>query len=254
MNAQLQAGRVKGKVAFVAGGGSGIGEATSKLLAKEGARVVVADVVVENAKKIVKEIERDGGVAVANKVDVTQKSDVDNVVRDTLDRLGVIDILINCAGMGEMEWFVDSKETMWDRIINLNLKGTLFVCHAVLPTMIQRKYGKIINIASASGKVGAGTQAVYAATKAGVDLFTKSLAREVARYNINVNDICPGPIDTPMFSTLDPAIKNKFIKGIAFRRLGKPEEIATAALFLSSDESSYITGHSLVVDGGMTFI
>jgi len=260
MNTQTKGPRVKDKVAIVTGGGSGIGEATSKLLAQEGASVMVADLDETAAKRVASEIEKGGGQAVAAKVDVTQKGEVEKVVRDTLAGWGKIDILVNNAGglaIDEMRWFIETDESMWDNIIARNLKGTLLFTHAVLPSMMERKYGRIVNIASSAGKVGAGKQAVYSGAKAGVDGFTKALAREVARYGISVNDICPGPIHTPAFGQLReqfPELEKAFVQGTVVRRLGTPEEIAAAALFLASDESSFVTGHSLLVDGGITMI
>lgn len=249
--------KLEGKVAIVTGGGSGIGAATSKLFAKEGARVVVVDMIEETAKEVASEIERDGGQAVAAKADVAFGDQVDKVVKDTLARWGKIDILFNNAGTGETCWFTDSNESMWDRTIAVNLKGTIQFSHAVLPNMIERKYGKIISTASLAAKIGAGTQVVYSAAKAGVDGFTKALAREVARYGVCVNDICPGPIDTPMFAEVGkamPGVQKRFIQGIGVRRIGRPEEIAAVALFLASDDSSFVTGHSMVVDGGTSMI
>lgn len=178
-------------------------------------------------------------------------------MRDVLARWGKIDILVNCAGTGDIGWFIESDETTWDRIIAVNLKGTMLFTHAVLPSMVEHKYGKIINIASIAGKTGAVMQVSYSASKAGVIGFTKALAREVARHRINVNDICPGPIDTPLYDQireLDPELQKKYTRGVAQRRMGRPEELAAASLFLASDECEFITGHSLVVDGGSTMI
>ena len=260
MSTQTKGSRVQDKVAIVTGGGSGIGEATSKLLAQEGASVIVADLDEAAAKRIASEIEKQGGQAVAAKADVTQKEEVDKVVHDTLARWGKIDILVNNAGgleMRELRWFIETDEGMWDKVIARNFKGALLFTHAVLPTMMERKYGRIVNIASSAGKVGAGKQAVYSGAKAGVDGFSKSLAREVGRYGINVNAICPGPIYTPGFSPIGkefPELEKAYVQGTVVRRLGTPEEIAAVALFLASDESSFITGHSLLVDGGITMI
>jgi len=245
------------KVAIITGGGSGIGAATSRLFAKEGAKVAVTDVDGVAAKKIAKGIEAEGGQAIAAKVDVTSKGEIAKIVADVLARWGKVDILVNCAGIGDMGWFIESDETSWDRTLAVNLKGTMLFTHAVLPSMVEHKYGKIVNIASIAGKMGSWKQVAYSASKAGVDGFTKALAREVARYRINVNDICPGPVDTPMFAQIgdaDAELQKKYVRGVAQRRMGRPEELAAAALFLASDDCEFVTGHSLVVDGGTSMI
>jgi len=257
VNTQARDSKLAGKVAIITGGGSGIGAATSRLFAKEGALVAVADMDKVAAEMVAKEIEEEGNQALAANVDVTRKEEIDNVVRDVLAHWGKIDILVNCAGIGEFEWFIETDESKWERIIAVNLKGTMLFAHAVLPNMIGRKYGKIINIASIAGKVGGGRHVAYSAAKAGVIGFTKALAREVARYQINVNDICPGNIHTPMFEQISnehPEIGEQYARQAALRRLGRPQEIAAAALFLASGESEFVTGHSLVVDGGATMI
>lgn len=254
MSAQVKDNKLKDKVAIVTGGGSGIGAATARLFAKEGAKVIVTDIDEPATKKVAKELEEGGAQVIAAKVDVSRKEEVDKVVRDVLARWGKIDILVNCAGAGGIGLFIQSNEAMWDKVIAVNLKGTMLFTHAVLPSMVERKYGKIINIASTAGKVGAGMQVAYSASKAGVSGFTKALAREVARYRINVNDICPGPVDTPMFGQMDPELQKKYVRGVAQRRMGKPEELAAAVLFLASDDCQFVTGHSLVVDGGTTMI
>jgi 2-hydroxycyclohexanecarboxyl-CoA dehydrogenase len=250
-------GKLRDRVAIVTGGGSGIGAATCRLFAKEGAKVAVTDINEENANQIAKMIIDEGGQAIAAKVDVVNKVEIDNLVNRVINKWQYIDILVNCAGGGDIGLFINSNEAQWDWIIALNLKGTMLFTHAVLQNMIEHKYGRIVNIASTAGKVGAGMQVAYSAAKAGVLGFTRALAREVARYNINVNDICPGPIDTPMYgaiANINPELSKKYVQGTLQRRMGKPEEIAAAALFLVSDDCSYITGHSLVVDGGQTMI
>ncbi len=179
---------------------------------------------------------------------------MDQLVQDVLDRWGQIDILVNNAGFGEVKWFIDTDESMWDKTIAVNLKGPMFFSQAVLPDMIKRKSGKIINIASTGGKMGGAMLAIYSATKAGVSAFSKALAREVARHNIHVNDICPGPIETPMFNSMPQQLQKGSMASLTIKRLGQPEEIAAAVFFLASDDSSFITGHSLMVDGGQSMI
>lgn len=257
MNAESKSGKLRDKVAIVTGGGSGIGAATSRLFAKEGAKVVVADMDELAAKKVAKEIDEKGEQAIATKVDVSSKDEIVRTVQDTLSRWGKIDILVNCAAIGESILFIQHDDSTWDKIYEVNLKGTMLFTRAVLPNMIERKYGKIISIASLAGKTGAGMQVVYSASKGGVDAFTKALAREVARFNINVNDICPGPVDTPMFAHLadsNPELPKRFVQGTAQRRMGRPDELAAGVLFLASDDCEFITGHSLIIDGGTSMI
>jgi 2-hydroxycyclohexanecarboxyl-CoA dehydrogenase len=249
--------KLQDKVAIITGGGSGLGKATALLYAKEGAKVAVTDVVEKTAKSVADEIKKAGGQSIGAGVDVSNRKEIEALVKEVLSKWNKVDILVNSAGIGTVEWFAECDGSTWDKVIDINLKGTLFFTHAVINNMIEHRYGKIINIASAAAIVGAGRQVVYAASKGGVTAFTKSLAREVARYHINVNAICPGPIETPMFEHLrqeDQRLYDVLLRGIAWKRLGKPEEIANAALFLASDDSEFITGHSLLVDGGVTMI
>ena len=254
MSAKQKNEKLTDQVAIVTGAGSGIGAATARLLAANGAKVAVVDLDGSVAQKVADEIERQGGQALSASLDVAVQKDIQKLVDKVMELWGRIDILVNNAGMGEECWFIDSRESMWDRTIDVNLKGTLFFCQAVLPDMMERGSGKIVNIASSAAKLGTGKLSIYSAAKAAVSGFTKALAREVAPYNIHVNDICPGPIHTPHFEQLEPTIQKMAVKTTSFRRPGRPEEIATAVLFLASDDSSYITGHSLMVDGGQTML
>jgi 2-hydroxycyclohexanecarboxyl-CoA dehydrogenase len=247
-------GRLADKIALVTGGGSGIGEAICKVFASEGAMVAVSDINSETAAKVVRDILKNGGTAKSYELDVTIGANVRAVVADVLSTWKKIDILVNNAGGGIEALFLESNESMWDKVIALNLKGTLLPTHAVIPSMIEQKYGKIINISSLAGKIGQGGHGlVYSACKAGVDVFAKALARDVARYNINVNSICPGTIDTPLLRSV-PSLLEKMTKRIPLRKIGQPEEIAYAALYLASSESNYVTGHSMPVDGGLSMI
>jgi len=247
-------GRLADRIALITGGGSGIGEAICKVFAAEGAMVAVSDINKQTSEKVAQAIVKSGGLARAYELDVTSGSSVKAVVADIMDTWKKIDILVNNAGGGVEALFLESNESMWDKVIALNLKGTLLPTHVVLPSMIEQKYGKIINISSLAGKIGQGGHGlVYSACKAGVDVFAKALARDVARYNINVNSICPGTIDTPLLQSV-PSLLEKMTKRIPLRKIGQPQEIAYAALYLASSESNYVTGHSMPVDGGLSMI
>ena len=231
MTSENMKGKLCEKVAIITGAGSGIGAASARRLAKEGARVAVVDLEGSAAEKVTQEINEAGGQAMWRQLDVSSKPDVDQLVKDVLDRWGQIDILVNNAGFGEVKWFIDTDESMWDKTIAVNLKGPMFFSQAVLPDMIKRNSGRIINISSTGGKMGGAMLAIYSATKAGVSAFSKALAREVARHNINVNDICPGPIETPMFKATPQQLQKGSMASIALKRLGQPEEIAAAVFF-----------------------
>lgn len=246
--------RLAGKTALVTGGGSGIGEAICRVFAAEGASVAVCDINKTIAVQTAQDILKNGGQATPYEMDVTKGDNVRAVVDNILAEWKKIDILVNNAGGGTEPLFLESDEDTWDKCIALNLKGTLLPIHAILPSMIEQKYGKIINISSLAGKMGQGGHGlVYSACKAGVDVFAKALARDVSRYNINVNSICPGTIDTPLLHGV-PNLLEKMMKRIPLKKVGKPADIAYAALYLASPESDYVTGHSMPVDGGVSMI
>ena len=205
---------------------------------------------------VAKESGKDTSHVTAVRMDVSSSKEVNAAVQAILARWGRIDILVNCAAIHRDEWFVEGDEGMWDLLMAVNLKGTFLPTKAVLPTMIEQRYGRIINFASAAGKVGSEREVVYSATKGGVIAFTKALAREVARYGININVICPGPIETPMLLDLYktmPKIASIWESIIPLRRTGKPEEVAETVLFLAS-RAGYITGQPISVDGGWTMV
>lgn len=247
--------KLKDKIVVVTGGASGIGEAICKQMTNEGADVVVADIAVEQAEKVVNELKAIGRKAIAVRVDVTKSEDTNQMAKTVLAEFGKIDILVNNAGGSAQQKgipFCESTEEIWDWVIALNLKGVRNCSRAVIEHMMQRRNGKIVSIASISGVVGTPTKVDYSAAKAGVIGFTKALAKEVASYGIYVNSVSPGPIETPLFLSNLEEFRERTLKGIHLGRMGKPEEIASMVVFLASDEASYITGQNFIVDGGRT--
>ena len=243
--------RLEDRVAIVTGGARGIGQGICFRFADEGAKVAVFDVIPDEAKKVAAEIVKSGGAALALKVDVTKASEIEKAVKEVISEFGKVDILVNNAGITKPSKVADMTEEVWDSVVDVNLKGVFLCCRAVIPQMKERKYGKIISIASILALRGGPYYAHYGATKAGVVSFTQSLAIELGRHNINVNAIGPGIIDTPMAAgDVESEYRQSLIKGIPLRRIGMPRDIANAALFLASDEAAYITGQCLYVCGG----
>jgi 2-hydroxycyclohexanecarboxyl-CoA dehydrogenase len=239
-----------GKVALVTGGASGIGKATLAQLVDGGARVVCADIDENKGGALAQEMR---GKVEFERVDLTDPASVRRCAEAVLGRHGKVDILINAAGFSDFNLFVDTAPAYLDKVIAGNLTGALHFTQALLPPMIAAKQGKIVNVSSDAGRVGSTGESAYAAAKGGVIAFTKSLAREVARHAINVNCVCPGPTDTPLLNQRSEKLRDAFVKAIAFRRLGKPEEVADAIVFFASPKSDYITGQVLSVSGGLTF-
>lgn len=243
------------KVALVTGAGSGIGEATARLFGTEGARVVVADIRAEAAQATARAIVEAGGIALPLRADVTQAQEVEAMIQTTVRTYGGLDVLCNNAGIGVHGDVVELAEQDWDRVIDLNLKGVFLGCKYAIPQMMQRGGGSIINTASIMGLVGGSLSAVYPASKGAVVLLTKNAALDYARYNIRVNCICPGHIETPLLQRLfarEPERRAQLLQRYPLGRLGQASDIAQAALFLASEESSFVTGSALVVDGGYT--
>ncbi|QUH26252.1 3-oxoacyl-[acyl-carrier-protein] reductase [Serpentinicella alkaliphila] len=245
---------VKGKNALVTGASRGIGKEIALTLAKNGANVIVnypIDSEAEAANEVVKEIEKLNVKALAVKADVTSESEVKEMV-DAIDKnFDTLDILVNNAGITRDNLLIRMKEDDWDRVIDVNLKGTFICTKAVARKMMKQKYGKIVNVSSVVGVMGNAGQANYCASKAGVIGLTKSVARELASKEINVNAIAPGFIETEMTAILSEDVKNQMLANIPLKKYGKPEDVANLVLFLSSDLSKYITGQVILVDGGM---
>jgi len=249
---------LSGKTVIVTGGAGGIGGATCRRFAAEGAKVAVFDMNLEAAQKVANEINASGGTAAAFNCDITDRVQVDAAVAGVEAQLGPIDVLVNNAGWDIFKPFTKTVPDEWDKLIAINLTGALHMHHAVLPSMVARGSGRIVNVASDAARGGSSGEAVYAACKGGLVALTKTLAREHARHNITLNVICPGPTDTALLAGVAEGASNPeklmdaFKKAIPLGRLGQPDDLAGAIAFLSSDDASFITGQVLSVSGGLT--
>jgi 2-hydroxycyclohexanecarboxyl-CoA dehydrogenase len=248
------------RVALVTGGAQGIGKGIATTLGKEGFRVAVADLNLPVAEETAKEISAAGGEAIAVEIDVTSTDSVRSAVATVEAELGPIEVVVNNAGWDDFMPFVKTTEEFWDKILDINYKGALRVIHTVVPGMMERGFGRVINIGSDAGRVGSSMEAVYSGAKGGIIAFTKTLAREVARKGVTANTVCPGPTDTPAL--------RKFIEGaggddaekvvagmtnaVPMKRLGTPEDVGPAVAFFASDGAGFVTGQTLSVSGGLT--
>jgi len=249
--------KLEGKTALVTGAGQGIGRAIALALGAEGARVAVADINGAKAGEVKAEIEAAGGQASVFPVDLTKRAEVNRLAEAVLAGFGHIDILVNNAGWDRLGFFLDTEEDTWDKIINLNFRALLYTCKAVLPSMVARGQGKVVNIGSDAGRGGSMGQAVYSGTKGAVIAFSKTLAREMARAKINVNVVCPGLTETQLLQDSRdqlPKIMDAVTRAIPWGRVGRAEEVAEVVVFLASPAADYITGQTLSVNGGLTMM
>ncbi len=248
------------KVAVVTGGARGIGKGICETLAKQGAKIVIADLLIDEAVATAAEIENSGGKAIAVKTDITDLASVQAMVAAAKEKFGALDILVNNAGWDRMKPFMKTTPDFWSKVIDINFKGVLNTTYAVAADMIERNSGRIINIASDAARVGSMGESVYAGTKGAVISFSKTMAREFARNKINVNVICPGPTPTPLLDDMkaEDAFADKVLssmdKIIPLKRMGTADDIAMAVVFFASEEANFVTGQVLSVSGGLTMV
>lgn len=261
---------LRGKTAIVTGGGSNIGRAISLTLGREGANVIIADLDDKQGAKTAQEIEAAGGKAVCIKTDVTSLESVQAMFQKALDTFGQVHVLVNNVGWDKPQYFLETDPAFWDKIIALNYRSDLNTLRTIVPHMVEKGYGRIVNIASDAGRMGEFREAVYAGCKGGVIALTKAVAREVGRHNITLNVVCPGATipesesvigDLSMWgkegdqmSYFTPEAQQKAARAYPLRRLGKAQDMANAVTFLVSEAASYITGQTLSVSGGLTMI
>ena len=249
---------LQGKTVIVTGGGGGIGGATCRRFAQEGARVAILDLNLDAAETVAAAIRGAGGQAHALHCDITDRASVDAALAATEAHFGPVDVLVNNAGWDVFKPFTKTEPAQWDKLIAINLIGALNMHHAVLPGMVARRQGRIVNISSDAARVGSSGEAVYAACKGGLVAFSKTIAREHARHGITVNVVCPGPTDTALFADYKLGAANPeklieaFTRSIPLGRIGQPDDLPGAIVFFASDDAGYITGQVLSVSGGLT--
>lgn len=246
------------RVALVTGGAQGIGKGIATTLGEQGFRVAVADLNLGVAEETAKEISAAGGEAIAVQVDVTSRDSVEAAIAEVEEALGPIEVVVNNAGWDDFMPFVKTNEEFWDRILDINFKGALRVIHAVVPGMIERGFGRVINIGSDAGRVGSSLEAVYSGAKGGIIAFTKTLAREVATKGVTANTVCPGPTDTPALRKFADGsgdaekVIGGMTRAVPMKRLGTPSDVGPAVAFFASDGAGFVTGQTLSVSGGLT--
>jgi 2-hydroxycyclohexanecarboxyl-CoA dehydrogenase len=241
------------RAAFVTGGGGGIGGAIARALGEAGRRVAVADLDLARAEAVARQC---GGHAV--RLDVCDPASVDEALASARRALGPLEICVSCAGWDELRPFLECDEAFTRKVLEINLTGAIRVARGVLPDMVGRRFGRLVNVASDAGRVGSSLEAVYSAAKGGLIAFTKTIAREFARHGITANAVCPGPTDTPLLAGIIAAsadgrkVIEAMTRGVPMRRLGTPDDVAPAVAFLASDAAGYVTGQTLSVSGGLT--
>ncbi|HEY1517967.1 MAG TPA: SDR family oxidoreductase [Solirubrobacteraceae bacterium] len=247
-----------GRTALVTGSARGIGRAIARRLAADGFSVVVGDLNQAGAAETAALATEAGGRAIGTALDITSDASVTAAIASAEAAFGPVEVVVNNAGWDEHHKFVDTDEAFWDRVIEINYKGCLRTTHAVLPGMIERQWGRVINIGSDAARVGSSLEAVYAGAKAGVVAFTKTIAREAARAGVTANVVCPGPTETPLLAEILGSTEEaqKVIAGmtraVPMKRLGQPEDIAAAVAFFARDDAGFVTGQTLSVSGGLT--
>ncbi len=246
------------RVALVTGGARGIGAAVARGLAQDGKATVIADIRAELARANAQRIVEAGGRALAIDMDVRSPASVADGVATAIREFGEIDVLVNVAGWDELKPFVDSDEEFWQEVLEVNFKGGLRLTRALLPSMIDRRWGRIVNISSDAGRVGSSLESVYAGAKGAIISFTKTVARETARMGVTANVVCPGPTDTEMLRDVAQAhpdadkVLERLARAVPMKRLGQPEDVAAAVRFFAAENTEYITGQTLSVSGGLT--
>jgi 2-hydroxycyclohexanecarboxyl-CoA dehydrogenase len=247
------------RTALVTGGAQGIGQGIATTLGAAGHRVAVLDLDLQAAQATATAITEAGGTAIAVQADVTDTAAVQAAIKTVADELGPVEIAVNNAGWDDFMPFLDTTEQFWDRILDINFKGALRVTQTVVPGMVERGFGRVVNIGSDAGRVGSSLEAVYSGAKGGIIAFTKTLAREIATKGVTANTVCPGPTDTPAlrsFTANSGQDGDKVLAGmtraVPMRRLAQPADVAAAVAFFASDAAGYITGQTLSVSGGLT--
>jgi 2-hydroxycyclohexanecarboxyl-CoA dehydrogenase len=251
--------KLEGKTAIVTGGARGIGQAVALRLARDGANIGILDIEKGLAEETAEEINKLGVKAMALECDVTDYEKVKEAVTKVHQAYGSIDILINNAGIDKSQYFVDTDEALWEKIINVNYKSFLIASHVCIPIMMEQKSGNIVSLGSDAGRIGNPAEVLYCGTKAAIMASSKALAKELARFNIRVNAVSPGPVHTQLWDSLHSGEKGKKVteavtRAIPLRRLGEPEDVADVVAFFVSDDSRYLTGQVLSIDGGLTMI